>query len=167
MRPAAPRARPSLPRALPPPSVPTVARCAPRRSGRTQRSARQRPSHAPRALLDRAGCLVRGRRLETGMDRTVLAAGVVSGPVVLPLHPFEERVIGREDPVGEQVARPFPAVRITSDRAPRGALQLPLACEELLVDGSREPAVAPLARHLTDDPELLFVLGASHRQRRI
>src|SRR5947199_2800520 len=144
-----------MPRVPPPQSVPTVERCAPRRSWRTRTSARQRPSHAPRALLDRAGGLVRGRRLETGMDRTVLAARIVPRSVVLPLHALEERVVGREDPVGEQVARPFPAVRVTCDRAPRRALELPLAGEKLLVDGCREPAIAALAGDGADDLELL------------
>src|SRR4030088_1830609 len=112
MRQGVPLARLSTPRAPPPPFVPAVARCAPRRSWRMQKSARQRPSHAPRALLHRTGGLVGGRRLETGMDRTVLTTRIVPRPVVIPLHALEERVVGREDPVGEQVARPFPAVRI-------------------------------------------------------
>src|SRR5207247_10267224 len=153
-----PRARPSTPRARPPPFVRAAAQCAPRQSSRRRRSARQCPSHAPCALLERTGGLVRGRRLETGMDRTVLATRILPRPVVLPLHAFEERVVGREDPVGEQVARPFPAVRVTCDRAPRRALELPLAGEKLLVDGCREPAIAALAGDGADDLELLLVL---------
>src|SRR2546422_6270196 len=99
------------------------------------------------------------------MDRAVLAARIVAGAVLLPLDPVEQRVVGREDPVGEQVARSFPAVRVARDRAPRRALELPLAGEELLVDRGREPAVASLPRDLPDDAELLLVLRTRHRQR--
>src|SRR3989442_13223433 len=100
------------------------------------------------------------------MDPAMLAARIVAGAVLLPLDPVEQRVIRREDPVGEQVARALPPVRVARDRPPRRALQLPLAGEELLVDRGRQPAIATLPRDLPNDPELLLVLGASHRQPR-
>src|SRR6266511_2452469 len=122
-------------------------------------SPRQRPRHAPHHLLHAPGRLVGGRRLEPGVDPAVLAARVVARPVVLPLDVLEQRVVRREDPVREQVARALPAVRVARDRAPRRALELAVAGEEVLVDRAREPAVAALARDLADDSELLLVLG--------
>src|SRR5690348_17794014 len=101
------------------------------------------------------------------MDRAVLAARIVPRSVALPVHPLEQRVVGREDAVCEQVARPLPTVRIARDRAPRRAVELALAGEELLVDRCRDPAVVVLARGGTDLAELLLVLGARHRQRRV
>src|SRR5690348_9804625 len=98
------------------------------------------------------------------MDCAMLATRIVAGTVFLPLDPLEQRVISREDPVGEEVARALPPVRIAGDRAPRRALEVPLAGEELLVDRAGKPAVTALPRDLADDAELLLVLCARHRQ---
>src|SRR5262249_51543455 len=142
------------------PSAPAASRSAPRRPSRSRtrgcRLAGERPSHAPDAFPEAVGRDERRRRLEAGVDPAVLAAGVVAGPVHLPLDPFEQCVVRREDAVGEQVAGAFPAVRVARNRAPRRAGQLPLAGEELLVDGAREPAVAVLLRGGLDDAELLL-----------
>src|ERR1044072_2141298 len=97
----------------------------------------------------------------------MLAALVVAGPVGAPAHPPEGRVIGGEDPVGEQVARALPAVRVARDRAPGRAGQLAVAGQEVLIDRAREPAVALLARDGADRAELLLVLLARHRQVRV
>ena len=97
----------------------------------------------------------------------MFAARVVPRPVLLPLDPLEERVVGREDPVGEQVARALPAVGVARDRAPRRAGQLAVAGEEVLVDRAREPAVVVLARGGANGAELLLVLGPRHRQVRV
>src|SRR4051794_13421004 len=144
----------------PSPSARASSRSAPRRPSRRRRPdrhdlARQRPSHAPDAFLETVGRDERRGRLEARMDAAVLAAGIVAWAVVLPLNPFEQGVVSREDAVGEQVARALPAVRIPRDRPPRRAGELPLAREELLVDGTRQPAVAVLLRRGLDDPELL------------
>ena len=90
----------------------------------------------------------------------VLAARVVARAVVLPLDALEQRLVGREDAVGEQVARALPAVRVARDRAPRRARELPLAGEEVLVDRARQPAVAVLAGGRADRR------GTSPRARR-
>src|SRR5207237_5627580 len=101
------------------------------------------------------------------VDPAMLAARVVARAVLLPLDVFEQRLVGREDPVREQVARPFPAVGVARDRAPGGTVQLAVAGQEVLVDRAREPAVAVLARRRTDRAELHLVLLARHRQRGI
>ena len=137
----------------------------PRRAQTPTRAVRK-PARFARALLGRgrAGCypvsvhamlrtvsltlrgrLVRGRGLEPGVDAAVLAARVVTRAVRLPLDVLEQRVVGGEDAVGEQVAGALPAVRVARDRAPRRARELPVAGEEVLVDRAREPAVAVLA----------------------
>src|SRR5262245_24886302 len=99
------------------------------------------------------------------MDATVLAARIVARPIVLPLDALEQRLVAREDAVGQQVARPLPAVRVPCDRAPRRAGELALAGEEVLVDRAREPAIAVLADGGPDSAELQLVLRARHRQR--
>src|SRR6185437_7413556 len=108
--------------------------------------------------------LERGRRLEAGVDAAVLAARIVARAVRLPLHALEQRLVRREDAVGQQVARALPAVRVARDRAPRRTRELALAGEEVLVDRRREPAVTMLPDRSSDRPELLLVLGARHRQ---
>src|SRR4051794_14515892 len=105
-------------------------------------STRQRPSHAPDAFLEAVGRDKRCRRLEAGMDPAVLAAGIVAWPVLLPFDPFEQGVVGRKDPVRQQVARPLPPIRIARDRSPRCTGKLAFAGEEFLIDRAREPAVA-------------------------
>src|SRR5919201_7136626 len=101
------------------------------------------------------------------MDRAVLAARIVARAILLPFDPLEQRVVRGEDPVGEQVARALPAVRVASDRSPRRALELALAGKELLVDRGRERAIAAVARGLPDDAELRLVLRTRHRQVRV
>src|SRR5262245_39844426 len=130
-------------------------------------SARQRPRETPHGLLEALRGLVRGRRLEPAVDAAMLAARVVAGSVRLPLHPLEQRLVGGEDAVGEEVARALPAVRVARDRAPRRAGELAPAREEVLVDRRRDPAVAVLLRRGANRPELLLVLVPRHRQRRI
>src|SRR2546421_10935474 len=97
----------------------------------------------------------------------MLAAVVVAWAVTLPLDPVHERLVGREDAVGEQVARPLPAVRVPGDRAPGGARQLPVTGQEVLVDGARQPPVAVLPGFRSNAAELLLVLHARHRQARV
>ena len=101
------------------------------------------------------------------MDPAVLAAVVVAGPVALPLDPVQERLIGREDAVGEQVAGAFPTVRVARHRAPWRARELAVAGEEVLVDGARQPLVAVPAHAVADLAELLLVLVARHGQVRV
>src|SRR6201982_692429 len=123
-------------------------------------SARQRPRETPHGLLQASRGLVRRGRLEPAVDAAMLAARVVAGAVGLPLHPLEQRLVRREDPVGEEVARALPAVRVARDRAPWRARELALPGEEVLVDRRGDPAVAVLLRRGTDHPELLLVLVA-------
>src|SRR5205807_291505 len=119
-----------------------------------RRSALQRPREAPNGLLQAARRLEGGRRLEAGMDAAMLAARIVARAVRVPLHSLEQRFVRREDPVREEIAGAFPAVRVACDRSPRGARQLALAGEEVLVDRSGEPAVALLADCGADGTEL-------------
>src|SRR4051794_38278760 len=98
------------------------------------------------------------------MDPAVLAARVVARPVFLPFDPFKQGIVGWKDSVGEQVARPLPAIGIARDRAPWRTRELAFAGKEFLIDGAGEPAVAFLLSRRLDDPELLLVLGPGHRQ---
>src|SRR4029078_13163780 len=100
---------------------------APPQSSARRTSARQRPSETPHGLLQAARGLVRRRRTPPPVDAAMLAARVVARAVRLPFHPLEQRLVRGEDPVGEQVARALPAVRVTRDRAPRRARELGLA----------------------------------------
>src|ERR1700745_246235 len=109
-------------------------------------SARQRPRETPHGLLQASRGLVRRGRLEPAVDAAMLAARVVAGAVGLPLHALEQRLVRGEDPVGEEVARALPAVRVARDRAPRRTCQIALPGEEVLVDRRRDPAVAVLLR---------------------
>src|SRR5207244_46228 len=122
--------------------------------------ARQRPRHAPHGLLEALRGLEGRRGLEAGVDAAMLAARVVARAVRIPLHAVEQRLVGREDAVREQVARALPAVRVARDRSPRRTRELALAREEVLIDGRCEPAVAVLAHGDAKLTELLLVLGA-------
>src|SRR5687767_5416805 len=100
------------------------------------------------------------------MDPAVLAAVVVAGPVPLPLDAVHERLVRREDPVREEVALALPAVRIARHGPPRRTRKLALTGEEVLVDGTRQPAVAVALDRVADEPELHLVLVPRHGQVR-
>src|SRR5829696_126298 len=127
----------------------------------------QRPRETPHRFLDARGRRDRRRRLEAGVDAAVLAAVVVPRPVALPLDSVDERLVGREDAVGEEIAGALPAVRVPRHRVPRGARELAVTSEEVLIDRARQPLVAVLAHAVADRAELLLVLGARHRERRV
>src|SRR5581483_8542398 len=95
-------------------------------------------------LLDALRRRERRRRLEARVDAAVLAARVVARAVRVPVHTVEQRLVRREDAVRQEIARALPAVRVPRDRAPRRAVELALARQEVLVDRRRDPAVAVL-----------------------
>src|SRR6185295_4853653 len=101
----------------------------------------QRPRETPHRFLDARGRRDRRRRLEAGVDAAVLAAVVVPRPVALPFDPVDERLVGRKDAVGEEVAGALPTVRVPRHRAPRRAGELAVPGEEVLVDRARQPLV--------------------------
>src|SRR3954452_1573803 len=123
------------------------------------------PRETPHRFFDARRRRDRRRRLEAGVDAAVLAAVVVPRPVALPLDAVYERLVGRENAVGEEVARAFPAVRVPRHGAPGGARELAVTGEEVLVDRARQPLVAVLAHAVADRAELLLVLRARHRER--
>ncbi len=90
------------------------------------------------------------RGLETAMDHAVLALGIVAlVAVVVPvgqLHVFLERL---HVAVLEEVARLLPAEDVVGGAAPRGALEIEIALEELEEEG-REVELPALLRVLED-----------------
>src|SRR5262245_42856773 len=88
----------------------------------------------------------RGRHFVADVDHAVLAPGVLAITIILPLGVVQEVGEGLMVPIGDEIARAFPAHQIAGRAGPGCALHLlAFALEELLVDGRRLEAV--LAEH--------------------
>src|SRR5262249_35581308 len=79
----------------------------------------------------------RRRRLVAAVNHTVFAARVLSIAVAVPVRIFQQSPKRRMVLVGDEIARPLPALDVAGRVAPRRARQLALAAQEFQVNRRR------------------------------
>src|SRR5919204_2586050 len=146
------------------------------RGGRTCAAAPLLAQRRPQRLLERPGGREYCSRLVAAVGHAVLAAGIASAPVLLPVGGLDQLPVGLRIPVGHQVARPLPPEHRVARDPPSSALEVHLALQEVQEQGGvvEAPLLATPVRErrpeelagLCDPEEVLLVWCLLVRVRR-
>src|ERR1700739_5073054 len=81
-----------------------------------------------------AFCAENGRGLKSNVHHAIRAARVISWAVLLPRSLLDQFPVRAVVIVRDQIAGPFPSARIEGWCTPSGAVELPLAAQEIEIN---------------------------------